>query len=157
MSKKQVHGLIDYIEAIGSEEDWEFAPINETIVRGMGVGASAEAIRWAYKGFLAELHENSKISKKAGRKKLAEHENIDCERTQIIWLYVHMFRNQLGTKPKNRHLISTMQRLGQTDKRIAKLFPTSHARLESSVSRGKKLLEINENWESKVCEELMLD
>ena len=153
MSKKQVRGLLDYIEAIDSDEEWEFAPNSETFVHGMGFGASAEATRWAYKGFLAE----SKASKRAGRKKLAEHENIDCERAQIIWLYVHMFRNQLGTKPKNRHLISTMQRLGQTDKRIAKLFPTSHARLESSVSRGKKLLEINENWESKVCEELMLD
>ena len=158
MSKKQIRGLLDYMEALNSGEDWELAPMSETFVHGMGLGASATATRWAYKGYLSELSvEITAFKNRAGRKKLAQYDGVDCKRAYAIWWYLYQLRYPNNRSLKNRHLIEHMQRCGKYDKKVARLFPRNHGRLESSVSRGKKLLEIDENWESKVCEELILD
>ena len=50
---KPVRGLLDYISLKpGEKPEWE--PISESYVPGMGLGASKDAIRWAYKGYLVE-------------------------------------------------------------------------------------------------------
>jgi len=157
MTKKQIRGLFDYME-LEAGEDWEFAPLSETFVHGMGLGATAEATRWAYKGYLQELGDYAKaLKKKAGRKALPRHAGIDCDRAKIIWMHVNQFKDKTLISLKNRHLIMEMQSMGRYNKHIATLFPMSHGRLESSVSKGKKILEIDENWNSKVCEKLMSD
>jgi len=158
MSKKQVRGLLEYMEAINSDEEWELAPMSETFVHGMGLGASATATRWAFKGHLSELSaEITAFKNRAGRKKLAQYASVDCKRAYVIWWYLYQLEYPKNRSLKNRHLIEHMQRCGKYDKKVAELFPQEHERLESSVSNGKKLLEIDQYWASKVCEKLSAD
>lgn len=153
MTKKQIKGLLDYM-TLSSGEDWELAPNTEDFVFGMGMGATKDAIRWAFKGYLVEMRENmATFSKKTGRKKLHEYGCIDCKRAMRIWLFVQTLNTEQHSL-KNRHLIATMQKLGNNDQTIKKLFPKDHTRLESSVSRGKNKLAIDVTWKSKVCEKL---
>ena len=153
MTKKQVKGLLDYM-ALKPDEEWEFAPNSQEYVHGMGMGASKDAIRWAYKGYLLEMQQNMVTFKKnVGRKKQHQYESVDCQRAMRIWLFVNNSRNEIESL-KNRHLIASMQKLGEHDKTINKLFPVGHTRLESSVSTGKTVLEIDADWHSEVCEKL---
>ena len=155
MAKKQIRGLLDYT-SVKNDEDWEFAPLSEEYMMGMGLGASKEATRWAFKGYMLELHQNlASFKKKVGRKRKPEFGSIDCQRAMLIWVYLHKMNPNPNISLKNRHLISLMQSLGKNDSRIARLFPKTHSRLQSSVSAGKTKLEINDRWESKVCEKLM--
>jgi hypothetical protein len=155
MTKKQVHGLLDYMK-LKDGEDWKFTPLSEEYMIGMGLGASREATRWAYKGYMLELHQNlASFKKKVGRKRKPEFGSIDCQRAMLIWVYLHKMNQNRNISLKNRHLISLMQSLGENDSRIKNLFPKGHSRLQSSVSAGKTKLEINDRWESKVCEKLL--
>ena len=54
--KKQVKGLLDYI-SLKPNEEAEYASNSEDYVFGMGLGATKQATRWAYKGFLLESGE----------------------------------------------------------------------------------------------------
>jgi len=155
MAKKQVRGLLDYT-SVNNDEDLEFAPLSEENMIGMGLGASRDATRWAFKGYMLELHQNlASFKKKVGRKRKPEFGSIDCQRAMLIWVYLHKMNPNPNISLKNRHLISLMQSLGKNDSRIARLFPPEHERLQSSVSAGKTKLEIDDRWESKVCEKLM--
>ena len=153
MTKKQVKGLLDYI-ALKPDEEWEFAPNTEEYVFGMGMGASKDAIRWAYKGYMLEMQQRmTNFKKNVGRKKQHQFESVDCQRAMQIWLFVNKNRTELHSV-KNRHLIMAMQKLGEHDQTIKKLFPVGHSRLESSVSKGKAVLKIDADWHSEVCEKL---
>ena len=155
MAKKQVRGLLDYM-ALEDGEDWKFPPLSENYMFGMGLGASKDAIRWAFKGYMLEMAQNMEaFKKKVGRREKSEYGSIDCIRAMYIWLYVHKLNNQADLSLKNRHLIKQMQLLGERDSRIAKVFPREHSRLQSSVSTGKTKLEIDDQWRSKVCEKLL--
>ena len=88
MVKKQIRGLLDYT-SVNNDEDWEFAPLSEEYMIGMGLGASREATRWAFKGYLLELHQTwTSYKKKVGRKKKSEYGSIDCQRAMLIWVYL---------------------------------------------------------------------
>ena len=155
MTKKQVHGLLDYM-TLKDGEDWKFTPLSEEYMIGMGLGASREATRWAYKSYMLELQQTwTSYIKRVGRKKKPEYGNIDCQRAMLIWVYLNKMKPNPNTSLKNRHLISLMQSLGKSDSRIKKLFPEGHSRLQSSVSAGKTKLEIDDRWRSKVCEKLI--
>ena len=54
---KQIRGILDYI-SLKPGEEFEWEPISESYVRGMGLGASKDAIRWAYKGYLVERYQH---------------------------------------------------------------------------------------------------
>ena len=152
MAKKQVRGLLDYT-SVNNDEDLEFAPLSEENMIGMGLGASRDATRWAFKGYMLELHQNlASFKKKVGRKRKPEFGSIDCQRAMLIWVYLHKMNPNPNVSLKNRHLISLMQSLGKNDSRIARLFPPEHERLQSSVSAGKTKLKIDDQWRSKVCE-----
>ena len=154
MTKKQVKGLLDYL-TLKPDEEWEIAPYSEDYVFGIGMGATKEAIRWAFKGYLLEMRQNmTTFKRRVGRKKQREYESVDCKRAMQIWLHVNA-SNTEAQSLKNRHLIATMQQLGEHDKAIKNLFPKGHSRLESSVSKGKAMLAIDTNWKSKVCEKLI--
>ena len=155
MAKKQVRGLLDYM-ALEDGEYWEFPPLSENYMFGMGLGASKDAIRWAFKGYMLEMAQNmATIKKKVGRRKKSEYGSIDFIRAMYIWLYVHKINKQAALSLKNWHLIKQMQLLGKRDSRIAKVFPPEHSRLQSSVSTGKTKLEIDDQWRSEVCEKLL--
>jgi hypothetical protein len=69
MVKKQIRGLLDYT-SVNNDEDWEFAPLSEEYMIGMGLGASREATRWAFKGYMLELHQTwASYKKKGGQEK----------------------------------------------------------------------------------------
>ena len=51
MVKKQVRGLLDYT-SVNNDGDLEFAPLSE------------DATRWAFKGYMLELHQNLASFKK---------------------------------------------------------------------------------------------
>ena len=155
MVKKQVRGLLDYT-SVNNDEDLEFAPLSEENMIGMGLGASRDATRWAFKGYMLELHQNlASFKKKVGRKRKPEFGSIDCQRAMLIWVYLHKMNPNPNISLKNRHLISLMQSLGKNDSRIARLFPPEHERLQSSASAGKTKLKIDDQWRSKVCEKLL--
>ena len=61
--KKQIKGLLDYISLKPGEEA-ELAPNSEDYVFGMGLGATKQATRWAYKGFFLESGERIEKIKK---------------------------------------------------------------------------------------------
>ena len=61
---KQIRGILDYI-SLKPGEEFEWEPISETYVPGMGLGASKYAIRWAYKGFMLE---GAELAQKAAKK-----------------------------------------------------------------------------------------
>ena len=54
---KSARGVLVYISARHGEE-FECEPISESYVPGMGLGASKDAIRWAYKGYLVERYQH---------------------------------------------------------------------------------------------------
>mgnify|MGYP003683086367 FL=1 len=70
--KKQVKGLLDYISLKPGEEA-ELAPNAQHYVFGIGLGATEEATRWAYKAFLQENTERFKSTNKKpnGRPKIS--------------------------------------------------------------------------------------
>ena len=162
MTIKRVRGLFDYME-LKEGEQWEWEPLSEDFVAGMGTGATKEAMRWAYKGYLLEhAHAFRAISpQKTGRPRKGQYEDIDCRRAFATWHFVQRnIPEELRAGLTNRNLIGTMQSIQNALKQHMlehdrKLFPIGEAAIESSISRGKSKLEISAGWNSKVCEKLM--
>lgn len=99
--------------------------------------------------------------KKRGAPKKEQFQNIDCERAFNLWqLANNIYRakelKRLKGWPTNRQLIDLAQTLSAEVEDFKILFPNNVAgnaqTLEPSVSRGKKELEIDELWNSDVCE-----
>ena len=164
MSKKRVRGLLDLVSLSDSQE-WELEPNSENFVFGMGLGATKDATRWAYKGFLLEAGQAVRdiASKKVGRPKIKQYETIDCRRAYAVWDHVNTYiLEEHRSKLTNRELIRRLQELETkhdqlVSKKHSRLFPLTTANLETSVSRGKSILKIDETWSSKVCEKLHLN
>ena len=162
MTIKRVRGLFDYME-LKEGEQWEWEPPSEDFVAGMGTGATKEAMRWAYKGYLLEhAHALSTISpQKTGRPRKGQYEDIDCRRAFATWNFVqNNIPEELRAGLTNRRLIGTMQSIQNALEQNMlehdrKLLPMGEAAIESSISRGKSQLKINAGWNSKVCEKLM--
>jgi len=156
-SKRTVKGILDIV--MGGETEWVLAQPSPIYMPQVGFGATPDAIRWAYIGFMLELGANIdlKFKKLSGRPKLEEYQDIDCRRAFAIWIYVHeSFNNQELCNMSNRDLIEqlkTVSATGQIDKRLFR----ECSRLEASVSTGRKKLQIGDCWHSEVCEKLYQD
>jgi hypothetical protein len=95
---KPVRGLLDYISLKpGEKPEWE--PISESYVPGMGLGASKDAIRWAYKGYLVERYQHQekiiaqikaqmKQNTKIGPPKKTPEFRVDNLRAYYLWFLV---------------------------------------------------------------------
>ena len=162
MSKKRVRGLFDIV-GLADGEEWELEPNSEDFVFGMGMGATEDATRWAYKGFCLEVGQSiRKIAAKNNGRPLKEaYQSYDCLRALVIWEHVQRYiPKELRSGITNRALIKIMQD-GEAAYSLAgvqnssELFPQTSATLETSLSRGRKKLKIDENWESEVCEKLI--
>jgi hypothetical protein len=161
MSKKRIRGILDLV-SLADGEEWEIEPMSEDFVVGMGMGATKDATRWAYKGFSLEAGQAMKnvASKKSGRPQLAPYQHIDCRRAYAIWDHVNTYiEEQNRSKLSNRGLIQELQKLETkhaqlVSKRQSLLFPITTESLETSVSRGKTALKIDQTWSSEVCEKL---
>lgn len=156
---RKVRGIFGVLEAEAAQEAWELESFSADFMPGMGFGATKEATRWAWLGMQQEF---GRVIKKAGRKKEPIKKTTPAKRAFTAWLMCQNLRKGAGLPNavfSNRELILHCKRhetaLGL--KLRDRLFPNDSATLEASVSIGKKLLEIDQNWNSKVCEKLLRD
>ena len=157
MTKRIVKGLLDDTSGIEGV-DWEYAPISEENMPQVGFGATRDAIRWAYKGYMLELGQTiaQQNRKLAGRPKLAEYQGIDCRRALAIYQHVQLsIPLHERAAVTSRALINEMQHFCALGHLPSNLFPAAHATLEASVSRGRTKLKIDQDWASSVCEKLL--
>ena len=109
MPKKQVKGLLDYM-ALKPDEEWDFAPNSEEYVHGMGMGASKDAIRWAYMGYMLEMRQGMiKFKKNVGRKKQHKYESVHCQRAMRIWLFVNQEGDSQSEPIHNQYYIKILK------------------------------------------------
>ncbi len=155
-SKRQVRGLLDVFEAEAQGEEWELAEQALGNALGLGLGAVEQARRWALIGM--EHEAKIQARRPAHRPKKENITKIDSIRAFAAWQMCWHLRG-LSNKPDahitNRELIRVIQVIEQTESLDAgeRLFP-ERGNSDASLSRGKKILEIDGDWNSKVCEEL---
>ena len=156
MAKKRIRGLLDYM-TLKEGEEWEWEPPSETYMPGLGLGATPEAHRLAYKGYQAEYNNIvNKISRPArGRPKIGQYQDINSLRAFFIWWKVKDWPLNQRSITTNRELIKWMRSLTNEEMRV-KYWPNRQS-LEQSISRGRKNLEIDNSWNSKVCEKILHD
>ena len=158
---RTVQGLLDLVVASANGEPWEPALSIYDFVPGMGVGASEQAIRWAWVGRLIEMERaiEKSLKRPAHRPRKQSYEKKDAWRAYLAWNMCWNVRRALGApdgKISNRELIRCIRDVENklqipNDKRA---FTSTDATCEQSLSRGKKLLEIDNNWNSEVCEKV---
>lgn len=151
--KKQIRGLLNYI-SLKPGEEFEFAPNSEDYVSGMGFGATKQAIRWAYKGFLLESRERleSITHKTNGRPRKSFFLKKDTVRVFVLWFMVKDWPQSKRAKITNRDLISLAQKVSYSNTTQELFDESMSANIEQSVSRGRTALKIDKNWDSEVCE-----
>ena len=152
--KKQIKGLLDYISLKPGEES-ELAPNSEDYVFGMGVGATKEARDLAIIGSIyINIQKLKKLSKNPnGRPKKSILLGIDQKRVFAIWFMIKDWSLVKKSNTSNRELILLAQE-NEYSITTKKLFIGMIATLEQSVSRGRNKLEVDENWNSEICEQL---
>ena len=158
--KRTVNGLLDYMEAMNNEEEWEFETPSADFVPGIGFGATEQATRWAWIGRRTELMSGVEIHPKrpVGQpKKRAEFTN-DTKRAFLLYSTVERIRslNSIERQSKIKlpllELISLTQRLFPTNGLFDK--PTHENKMYASVKRGRKTLGIDEFWRGPEIESL---
>ena len=136
-------------------------------VPGIGVGATAEAIRWARLGMMLEwghhVEDALQKSKQRGRPSKGPEKSRDAKRAYALWLVAQGLCEILG-KPSGAHIehkeLVRLYQLLEGDAGVQKahaLFSCSEASYIPSITRGKAILEIDENWNSPFCEKIETD
>ena len=159
--RKKVRGPMGIIEAQINGEEWEIESPSPDYVPGMGMGATKQATRWAWIGMQAEISNAiaEKSKRPAHRPKKDPLETMDAVRAFAAWRMCKNLRRILGkpdAKITTRELICLIQLVENemgVDRR-QQFFNRDDTTNEQSVSRGKNHLEIDADWNSKVCEEL---
>ena len=154
MTKKTVRGLL---HTIGLEpKDWEFEPISEHYVPGIGLGATDDAKRWAYDGYTLEA--NSRLEKaigiskrKNGRPKKSEEQKYDSLRAFHMWLELRGMPETFRARHTNRELIAWIQNRDDLSPSVMKLWKVSDS-LERSLSIGRTFWVLTDDWQSQRCE-----
>ena len=152
--KKQVKGLLDYISLKPGEEA-EYAPNSEDYVYGMGLGTTKEARDLAIIGSIyINIQKLKKLSKNPnGRPKISILLSLDQKRVFALWFMIKDWSQVKKSNTSNRELILLAQE-NECSNTTKKLFIGMIATLEQSVSRGRNKLEVDENWNSEICEQL---
>ena len=160
---KQVRGIFDYL-LLKPGEEYEMAPVSEGYVPGMGLGASEDAIRWAYKGHQLERREHlveldaqiiakPKQSAKIGWPQKTPELRIDNQRAYVLWLIVRNYSESYRLELTNRRAIKLAREHNFEGKTKACWLYREDASIEQSVSRGKAFWEIDSCWNSQKCEQ----
>ena len=155
-SKRHVRGRLEVVEAEAKGEEGGLAAQTLVDALGLGLGATEQAKRWALIGM--EHEAKMQLRRPANRPKKESITKIDSIRAFAAWRMCWHLRG-LANKPNaritNRELIRVIQVVEQEKSLGAgeRLFP-EHGNPEASLSRGKKILEIDGDWNSKVCEKL---
>ncbi|MEL7281063.1 MAG: hypothetical protein AAFY35_16570 [Pseudomonadota bacterium] len=128
-------------------------------VHGLGLGVSPDAHRLAFLGlFYVAVMEAKKIqARPLGRPEKDPLLSKDAIRAFALWRMRNGFPARLNGKISNREMIRLYRIVEEsmdlpTEER---LFPAGN--LESSVSRGKGILNISDDWQSVVCEKIDAD
>ncbi|MDA8811644.1 hypothetical protein N9Z04_03755 [Amylibacter sp.] len=152
--KKQIKGLLDYISLKPGEEA-ELAPNSEDYVFGIGIGATDEVHNLAIIGSLYINIQKLKTLNKNdnGRPKKSILLGIDQKRVFALWFMIKDWSQVKKSNTSNRDLI-LLAKENECSITTKKLFIGMIATLEQSVSRGRNKLEVDENWNSEICEQL---
>lgn len=155
--KRKVRGLLDVTAAEAAGEEWVVESPSSEFFPGMGFGAMPEATEYAYRGWIEKKKRAPR--RKRGRPKLQPGLNIDCIRAFAAWEMCQNLRRTMRRPNANipvKELISAIQFVeNRLDFRPEKrLFPGTTANLDQSVSRGKRNLGIDRQWNSETCEEI---
>ena len=165
--KRVISGLMEYMQAVQSGEEFEWRQNSPNYVQGMGIGATKDATRWAYIGYCIERETererifNSLVGpkpKKFGRPKTySPLGSLQNRRAFALWLIVKNFNEAIPDMLTTRHLIIIARNHPEYIEyaSLRSLFPDNED-LEQSISRGKTALSIDRNWASDVCEKLDL-
>jgi hypothetical protein len=139
----------------GSNTDTSEQAVTD-LALGLGWGATDQARRWALIGLAME--ERIMLRRPAHRPKQDPLTHKDAIRAFAAWQMCWTIRTVLGN-PKanisNRELIRII-RLVENALGIPtseKTFP-EHGNIDASLSRGRKILEMDNDWNSEVCEEV---
>jgi len=152
--KKQVKGLLDYISLKPGEEA-DFATNSKDYVFGMGIGATDEVRDLAIIGRIyINIQKLKNLNKNDnGRPKKSILLGIDQKRVFALWFMIKDWSLVKKSNTSNRELILLAQE-NEYSITTKKLFIGMIATLEQSVSRGRNKLEVDENWNSEICEQL---
>lgn len=158
---RKVRGLLEVLETEANGEEWELESPSAEFVPGMGLGATKDATRWAWLGYQKEL---GRTFKKRGRNTIEPVKSKPARRAFHAWKMCKKLRAESGQDDaifSNRELIAKCQEYERDLGLDAKdrLFRDSvgQSTLDSSLSVGKGLLEIDERWNSEVCEKILRD
>jgi hypothetical protein len=130
MVRKQPLGLMDYL--LLSEEERDFYTLT-----GRLPSERPEDVK-------IEITRTKPPINKGGRPRKTYH--IDERRAYCLWLIAKEMPEEARAKITNRKLIEIAHTMP-----FRGLFTSSQQTLETSVSRGKKTLKIDNFWNSKVC------
>lgn len=149
---KKLRGLL-HIE--GSDTDAPEHALTD-LALGLGLGATDRARQWALVGFA--LEQERKLRRPAHRPKQDPITHTDAIRAFGAWQMCWNLRRILG-KPnahiKNRELVRIIRLVEEAlaIPQLEQLFP-ERGDIDASLSRGKKILGIDDDWNSEVCEEV---
>ena len=152
--KKQIKGLLDYISLKPGEEA-EYAQNSGDYVFGMGIGATDEVRDLAIIGRIyINIQKLKNLNKNDnGRPKKSILLGIDQKRVFALWFMIKDWSQVKKSNTSNRDLI-LLAKENECSITTKKLFIGMIATLEQSVSRGRNKLEVDENWNSEICEQL---
>ena len=152
--KKQVKGLLDYI-SLKPGEDADFATNSKDYLFGMGIGATDEVRNLAIIGSLyINIQKLKNLNKNDnGRPKKSILLGIDQKRVFALWFMIKDWSQVKKSNTSNRDLI-LLAKGNECSITTKKLFVGMTPTLEQSVSRGRNKLEVDENWNSGICEQL---
>jgi len=159
---KSARGVLGYIRAKHGEE-FEWEPISETYVPGMGLGASKDATRWVYKGYLveryqhqekiiAEIKAQKKQNTKIGPPEKTPEFRVDNLRAYYLWFLVRDWAESFRCELTSRRAIELAKMQPVTGKTKAIWGHQESPSIEQSVSRGKSFWRIDNSWNSERCE-----
>lgn len=152
---KEDENLRGLLHIEGSETDPPERALTD-VALGLGWGATDQGRRWASIGFA--LEQERKLRRPAHRPKQDPMTHKDAIRAFAAWQMCWNLRRVLGN-PKanisNRELIRIIRLV---EKALAitaseKMFP-ERGNIDASLSKGRKILGIDDDWNSKVCEEV---
>ena len=160
---RKVRGLLGILEADARGEKWELESPSPNFVPGMGFLATPEATRWAFIGMCQELAQ--KMKRPAHRPSIAPNQSKDAARAFAAWQMCRDLRKLYAAKGRgadaqftSRELVRCVQAAEDAANLPARerYFPRKKlGSWDASVSRGKRILRIDDNWHSPLCEELL--
>lgn len=158
MTKKRMpDSPLDKLPSRHEGLDSELLHPREHSVPGMGLGATPQACRWAWIGFNIEMRNaiDGSIARPRGRPAKEPIGTKDAWRAWTLWRIAQNLEEQTRKNITNRELIDLASRVENElcIPNSERAFPPG-GEFEQSVSRGRTMLEIGDDWKSELCEKI---